>query len=118
MKQTLSTRYGVENHEGQGPSQAKVKLTESFMDEENLKLHTMKEKRRVEYENFNEEQNIIESTSTPLEECEYKKSVLTIKSGLLVPLTICLIVFLQVFRNLMLKKYKMKEVLATSSTKP
>ncbi|KAI5652288.1 hypothetical protein M9H77_29475 [Catharanthus roseus] len=81
MKQALRIRCGVESHEGQGQDQAKVKIIESSMIEESLKTHDMEEKGRVEQGSFNEEQNVIESISTSLKECECKKSVVSTKES-------------------------------------
>ncbi|KAI5681128.1 hypothetical protein M9H77_02355 [Catharanthus roseus] len=71
MKQALRIRYGVENHEGQGQGLAKLKPIESSMVKESLKIHAMKEKRRVEQGSFNVEQSVIKSISTLLEEYEF-----------------------------------------------
>ncbi|KAI5676608.1 hypothetical protein M9H77_07558 [Catharanthus roseus] len=146
MKQALRIRCGVEKYEGQEQGQAKVNLIESAMVEESLKTHAMEEKRNVEQESFNEEQRVIESISTLLEEFECKKSFVREKQKrgdkregmresccdislplnslsnevvylLLIPSTISLLIFLHGCRNLKLKTWKMKEVLATSSTK-
>ncbi|KAI5650157.1 hypothetical protein M9H77_36162 [Catharanthus roseus] len=81
MKQALRIRCGVENYEGQGKGQAKVKFMESSMVEESLKTQAMEEKRTVEQGSFNEEQSVIESISTLLEECEYTKSVVSTKES-------------------------------------
>ncbi|KAI5663044.1 hypothetical protein M9H77_22367 [Catharanthus roseus] len=45
------------------------------------KENAMEEKRRVERGGFNEEQSVIGSISTSLEECEYKKSVVNTKES-------------------------------------
>ncbi|KAI5676947.1 hypothetical protein M9H77_07897 [Catharanthus roseus] len=41
----------------------------------------MEERRRMEQESFNEEKSVIDSISTSLEECECKKSVVSIKEN-------------------------------------
>ncbi|KAI5682197.1 hypothetical protein M9H77_03425 [Catharanthus roseus] len=79
MKQAFSIRCGVKNHKGQGQDQIKVKLMESLMVEKSFKTHAMEEKRRVGQGSFNEGQSVSESISTSLEECEYKKNVVSTK---------------------------------------
>ncbi|KAI5669375.1 hypothetical protein M9H77_19228 [Catharanthus roseus] len=79
IKQGLRISCVVENLEGQGQGQANVKLMESSIVKEIIKTHAMEEKKRVEQGSFNEEQSVIESIDTSLEESKCKKSVVSTK---------------------------------------